>query len=93
MYSCFPTLEVLLYMQVMDFVSKSVACTRMKISQDNVSFCPSKPVFGGLAFVKVFFETVFVFEMHSWEGKTALSKTQNISVWLQQVAEVDAGLC
>lgn len=51
MYSCFPTLEVLLYMQVVDFVSESVACSRMEISQDNVSFCPSKPVFGGLAFV------------------------------------------
>lgn len=84
---------VLLYMQVLDLMSISVMCARTKMSQDNVSFWPSNPIFGELPFMKLCCETVFVFEVHSLKDKATLSETQNKSASLYQVAEVDAGLC
>lgn len=94
LYSLFPTLRVLVCMQALDFVSKSVACIRMKISWDNASFWSSAPNFHRAGICEGALWELFL----SWRcvaGKVqplCIKPKANLLGFLQ-VAEADAGPC
>lgn len=94
LYSLFPTLRVLVCMQALDFVSKSVACIRMKISWDNASFWSSAPNFHRAGICEGALWELFL----SW--RCVAGKVQPLCIkpkanllGFHQVAEADAGPC